>query len=477
MEINYKEFSTQLRNFQNSKDITHTLYSYDNFIEIIRKELGELRKEELDRALDSNTLKKEGVIIKDKAYLKEQMREMSRDLRDIVQRKNYRVREYQDNIDLLIKKLTDEFIGYSILTEAFEDPEISDIYCIKYNKIYVEKNGVNVKYRHSFYSEKHYNDFIERLTKEAGKELNKGDSKILDFDLYEDRYCAIEDVVAPNGKSLTIRKHGVSHVTLEQIIKYNCMDEQVASFLGTIIEGESNIVYAGITGSGKTTSLRALLDHYVTRLNKRMLVCEDTRELFPANDHTLELVTVKNEDVKIAVDLRQLVMTALRLKPKYICIGEVRGIEAESAVEAMSTGHSTLFTMHAGRPTDAIDRLVDKFLVAMPNISAEVAERKVSSSVDFVVIQDDIRGLGRRVTSITQVEYDSLNRRLVLKTIMKYNFVTNTFDFINKISEQKAETMMRRGVSLDKLYGYTDWESQMYKDYNLKKERNTIDNI
>ena len=203
----------------------------------------------------------------------------------------------------------------------------------------------------------------------------------------------------------------------------------------------------------------------MSKLNKRMLVCEDTRELFPANKHTLELVTVKNDDPKVAVDLRHLVMTALRLKPKYICVGEVRGVEAESAVEAMSTGHSTLFTMHAGKPMDAVDRLVDKFLVAIPNISAEVAERKVANSVDFVAIQDDVRGVGRRVTSITEVGYDPENKRLVLKPIMRYNFITHQFDFVNKISEAKAETMIRRGVKLDDLYDYTEWESEMYVNY------------
>ena len=466
MEMNIKEFSANLK-MANNKDITAVLYTYDVILEIIRKDLADLRKAEMDRALEINKTmsNKDKVIIKNKAYFAEQKAIAERDIRSIIQKKQYRVREYVGNTDKLVKKLVDEFVGYSVLTEAFEDPEVSDIFCIKYDLIFVEKKGVNMLYPYKFNSEKHYNDFIERLVKESGKELNKGDSKILDMDLYEDRYCITEDVVSPNGKSMTIRKHGTSHITLEQIISWGCMSQKVADFIGMLIAGESNIIYAGLTGSGKTTSLRALLDYYVTRLNKRMLVCEDTRELFPANEHTLELVTVKNDDPKVAVDLRQLVMTALRLKPKYICVGEVRGIEAESAVEAMSTGHSTLFTMHAGKPMDAVDRLVDKFLVAIPNISAEVAERKVANSVDFVAIQDDVKGVGRKVTSITEVGYDSEEKRLTLKPIMKFNFITKEFDFVNKISEAKAETMMRRGVQLDDLYEYTEWESEMYINY------------
>ena len=463
MEINYKEFSNKVRTLNNEKENNHIVYYYEDFLNIIREELGKLKHEEDEKAIQ--TTKEKVKIIKNKEYLKENKLQMERRVREIIQIKNYKVREFKDNTELLIKNIVDELVGYSALTRAFEDDEVSDIFCLKYNKIYVEKNGENVKYPYVFRNEKHYNDFIERLVKEAEKELNKGDSKILDFDLFEDRYCAIEDVVAPNGKSLTIRKHSSNHITLPQIIEKGCMNQEVADILGLLIEGESNLIYAGLTGSGKTTSIRALLDFYVTKLNKRLLVCEDTRELFPSNDHTLELVTVKNENERIAVNLNQLVMTALRLKPKYICVGEVRGIEAESAVEAMSTGHSTIFTMHAGKAMDAIDRLVDKFLTALPNISSEVAERKVAGAVDFIAIQDDIRGVGRRVTSITEVSYDSRSKSLKLKTIMKYNFITNKFDFIEKISEEKADSMLRRGVKLDKLYPYVEWESENYINY------------
>lgn len=466
MEINIKDFSANLKMTTN-KDAASMVYTYDAMLEIIRKDLAELRKAELNKTLEINSSisNKDKTVIKNKAYFAQQKATVEKEIRLIIQKNQYKVRGYENNIDKLVKKMVDEFVGYSVLTAAFEDPEVTDIFCIQYNLIFVEKKGVNMLYPYEFKSEKHYNDFIERLVKESGKELNKGDAKILDMDLYEDRYCITDDTVSPNGKSMTIRKHSSEHITLEQIIKFGCMNQEVADFLGMLIAGESNIIYAGLTGSGKTTSLRALLDFYVTKLNKRMLVGEDTRELFPANKHTLELVTVKNDDKKVAVDLRQLVMTALRLKPKYICIGEVRGVEAESAVEAMSTGHSTLFTMHAGKPMDAIDRLVDKFLMAMPNISSEVAERKIASSVDFIVVQDDIKGVGRKVTSITEVSYDVEEKRIALKTIMKFNFVTREFDFINKISEAKAETMMRRGVKLEDLYEYTEWESEEYKNY------------
>ena len=121
-----------------------------------------------------------------------------------------------------------------------------------------------------------------------------------------------------------------------------------------------------------------------------------------------------------------------------------------------------------GDQPQAIDRLVDKFLTAVPNISSEVAERKVVNAVDFIAIQDDIRGIGRRVTSISEISYDSKTRSTVIKPIMKFNFLTRKFDFVNKISEAKAETMMRRGIPIEQLYDYTEWESESYRNYRKK---------
>ena len=192
-----------------------------------------------------------------------------------------------------------------------------------------------------------------------------------------------------------------------------------------------------------------MIDHYVTEANKRMLVAEDTQELFPENEHTLQLVTSPTNDPKSNVSLRDLVMTALRLKPKYIIIGEVRGPEAEAAVEAMETGHSTIFTMHGGTPWNIIDRLVNKYLLVMPSLSIEVIERIIGASVDYVIVQDDIPGIGRRVSSISELSYDFTNRQVRVVPIMSFDFETEDFVFINKLSPEKGTKMMRRGIPVD----------------------------
>lgn len=257
---------------------------------------------------------------------------------------------------------------------------------------------------------------------------------------------------------MTIRKHNEDQITKEHIVKNGVLNEELADLLGLLITGESNLIYAGITGSGKTTTIRALLDHYVTKANKRMLVCEDTQELFPQNEHTLELVSVKSDDESLRVTLGQLIITALRLKPKYIIVGEVRGEEAQAAVEGMETGHSTIFTMHGGNPWNIINRLVTKYLMAMPSLGIDVVERIIGSSLDYIAIQDNIPGTGRKCTSLSEVTYNFETRRIELKPIYKYDFRTKEFKFENKISREKADMMMSRGVAWDQLEPWVEDE-------------------
>lgn len=361
---------------------------------------------------------------------------------------NFKVVGY-DDLDAFIEAMVEELVGYSILSDAFDDPDVDDIFCITWDCIYVERNGRNEKYPKTFRSPKHYHDFIERVLALTGSAVNNGDSKIVDAEFYEDRIAVTSESVTPRGASMTIRKHREEHIKLAQIVNSGTMNQKMADLIGTMIKGESNLIYAGITGSGKTTSLRALIDHYVTEANKRMLVAEDTQELFPENEHTLQLVTSPTKNVDSNVTLRDLVMTALRLKPKYIVIGEVRGPEAEAAVEAMETGHSTIFTMHGGTPWNIIDRLVNKYLLVMPSLSIEVIERIIGSSVDYVIVQDDIPGIGRRVSSISELSYDFANRQVRVVPIMSFDFETEDFVFINKLSPEKGTKMMRRGIPVN----------------------------
>lgn len=445
--------------------------AFEFIVEYIKQYYKEKEKNNENKKEEKNT----------KEYFRKVFEEIQQVVAEYMWYNYISVRGYPgDDILSFVKEVTHEIVGYSILSDAFEDIEVSDIYCVSWDKIYIEKNGKNVLYHKKFKTKKHFERTIERFLKECGQEINTGDKKIVDFELYQDRGCAICDAVSTKGYSLTIRKHREEHITLQNLIKWDCMNVDMAELVGLLVDGESNLICAGITGSGKTTTVRALIDFYVTKNEKRMIVCEETQELFPKNDHTIELVSFLNENKEVEITLNKLILTSLRLKPKYIVVGEVRGIEALSAVEGMETGHSTIFTMHGGTPINIINRLITKYMSAMPSLGIEVVERIIGTSVDYILVQDDIPDIGRKISNISEVSYDFENSQIKIKTIYKFDFERKDFVLKSRICPEKANFLMRRGVdirALKKWVSTNDQETEKawLDEFNSKYEQTKED--
>lgn len=470
----YKKEVARINSLNSQKQIKRQALDKEDAEQLITDFLSELEKKELD---DEALTQAKKEIKKDKSYLREIKRKKREQIIECITQKGIEVRGYNnDNIELFINEMVAETAGYSILEDAFNDPGVSDIYCIKWNVIFVEKNGENIPYWKTFKSPKHYNIIIDRLMMEAGKELNVGDSKIVNFELYGDRGCATSEAVSPDAKSVTIRKHKEDHVVFDEIIDQEVMSEEMREFFEMIIDGEMNLIYGGLTGSGKTTTIRAMIDSVVTRNKKRMLVCEDTQELFPKNKHTLQLVSSPTKDPDTSIDLIDLIYAALRLKPKYVVVGEVRGMEAVAAVEAMETGHSTIFTMHGGKAANIINRLNSKYLMGMPSIGSAVADRIIGAAVDFIAIQSSIPSVGRVCSSIVEVSYDFDNEKIVLKTIFKYDYIKREHVLVNRLSEEKIDKLIERDISLElaqrwKASDDPEEEAAYIKEFNDKYRR------
>lgn len=444
------------------------LLDYDEAEKVVVQYITDKRLEDIN----NNKSKKE---VKTKEDLRFEMMKTRKYVTDCILENNISIRNYQgDKVERFIEDMVQEYAGYSVLDEAFADEEISDIYCISWDTIFVEKGGKNVRYWKTFRSKEHYKNVVERFIRTSGKEINNGENKIVDFELYQDRGCATCPVVSPRDYTMTMRKHAEDHIILDQLLEWQTMSEEMSEFFGNLlIDGEANWIYAGLTGSGKTTTMRALLDEYVTRNKRRMLICEDTQELFPKNEHTLELVSVKGDKKETSVSLSALIVTALRLKPKYIIVGEVRAEEAMAAVEGMETGHSTAFSMHGGIPMNIVNRLVTKYLQAMPSLGIEVVERIVGCSIDYIAIQDNIPGIGRKCSMIHEVEYDFDKRTVHLTPIFEFDFDYRDFVLKNRISPEKANKMMRRGVDQNYIKKWVrtedaEYEKQVVKEFNDK---------
>lgn len=426
--------------------LSNELKSFEEAVDYIRDEM----QDELKDYLQQVSIVGNDDIVRDKETFRKNKNQLVQIVEKSVYRSHYEVEGYDDKDDF-IDDAAEELIGRSILSHAFEDDAISDIYCMSWDNIWVEKNGVNEPYPYKFRSSRHYESIVKRILQHTdNSEISEAGNPIVHTTYYEDRIAVTDKSITPTDYSLTIRKHKEDHITLEEIIKGGVFNQEIADILGLAIRGESNLIYAGITGSGKTTSVRALLDHYASSENKRMIVAEDTQELFPENSHTVEMKT----NPKNNTTLTNLIELSLRLKPKYIVVGEVRGVEAEAAVEAMATGHSTIFTMHGGNAWDIINRLITKYLTQMPELAVEVVERIVGNAVDYIIVQDDIPGIGRRISSIKEVSYDFKDQTARLVPIVEYDFATDTFVHVNKISPDKASYMMRRGIAYDELKDY-----------------------
>lgn len=446
LETDIKKIREDLRR-TNYKSGTSAIVEYGEALERVRSGLNIKIK-----AIRAQQGHEEDRAIKDKEYLIRKKKEYQEYVQEIFYAEALRVEGYEGvAAGAFINEVVNEFVGLDILEDAYFNPKVTDIYCLAWDTIYIEESGINVKLEKTFRNPEHYKNFIFRLVSDAGKELNNGTNKKVDFELYGDRYCATSLAISPSAFSLTIRKHPEDHVRFSDIQRAGVLSDQMAELMGLMIKGERNIIYAGITGTGKTTSIRAILDHYVTSLNKRVIVCEETQELFLENDHTLDLVATKTEDKKSSVSLYDLIITCLRLKPKYIVVGEVRAEEAEAAVEAMETGHSTIFTMHGGRSINCINRLVTKYLTKMPTLGIEVVERIIGSAVDYIWVQDHIPGIGRKVTEVSEIDYDFKNKTIRVTPIFKYDFKRKDFVLVNKISQEKAELMLRRGVQYEEI--------------------------
>lgn len=366
---------------------------------------------------------------------------------DLIYQSSFSIKGYE--LEDFILLMTHRIAGFDILDEAYEDTTVSDIHIVSWDTIFIEKDGEDILYHKTFDDNDHYKRFVERIVGLAKKQTNKAENKILDFELFGDRFSVINEVSAIKGHAISIRKHPETHRNRRNLIEGGTITLEQARFIDVIIQGETNTIMGGITGSGKTTSMRALLDYSLGKNKKRVLVCEDTRELYLENKHTVDLVSIKSNDKKLALTLYEIVLATLRLKPKYIIVGEVRGAEAISAVEAMETGHSTHMSMHGGSTWNILNRLINKYMTKMAELGIEVVERIIGSALDYVMIQHNIPGIGFRITSIDEISYDFVNHKFVVNPIFKFNQEKGIVERVGSINKEKADQMMFRGVKYE----------------------------
>lgn len=304
---------------------------------------------------------------------------------------------------LLGKELFNAFRKLDLLQEFLEDEEITEIMINGTQNIFYEKNGRLYPSEKRFLSKEKLEDVIQQIAAGSNRLVNEA-SPIADARLSDgSRVNIVLAPIALNGPIVTIRKFSEEFITMKQLIRWNSISAEAAEFLAALVAAGYNIFISGGTGSGKTTFLNAL-SQYIPR-DERIITIEDNAELrIPAvpNLVSLEARNANTEGVG-EVTIRDLIKTALRMRPDRIIVGEVRSAEAIDMLQALNTGHDgSLSTGHANSPRDMLSRIETMVLMGM-ELPLPAIRRQIASGIDLIVHLGRLRDKSRKLLEISEV--------------------------------------------------------------------------
>ena len=282
------------------------------------------------------------------------------------------------------------------------DPSISDLMINGTTGVYADRGGV---VQHIPLAMPYTNDrlqaAIERVARILGQDLTS-QNPILSTRLPDGSRVAV--VGAPssiNGPTLTVRKFN-RWFTSDELIASGSLPELIRDEVVGFIAQRKNGIISGGTGSGKTTLMKALLDHLP--LYERLIVIEQPAELKIAHPNAVRWEAVDQIPGQVAVTPSQLVAAALRHRPDRIIMGEIRDECGYDLLQAMNTGHGgTLSTIHAKSAWDALNRLSDLALSARPNLNHSFIRSETAEAIDFVLYCERDRAGRRRVRELITV--------------------------------------------------------------------------
>lgn len=320
---------------------------------------------------------------------------------------------------LLGKELFNAFRKLDLLQEFLENEEITEIMINGTQNIFYEKEGRIFQSEKRFLSREKLEDVIQQIVAGANRLVNEV-SPIVDARLPDgSRVNVVLAPVALDGPIVTIRKFGKDVLTMRQLIEWNSVSEEVSEFLAVLVETGYNIFISGGTGSGKTTFLNAL-SQYIPG-EERIITIEDNAELKIQNVPNLVRLEARNANIEGtgAITIRDLIKSALRMRPDRIIVGEVRSAEAIDMLQAMNTGHDgSLSTGHANSPRDMLSRLETMVLMGM-ELPLPAIQRQIASGIDIIVHLGRMRDKSRKVLEVTEVlGYD--RGEILLQTLYRY---------------------------------------------------------
>jgi pilus assembly protein CpaF len=306
--------------------------------------------------------------------------------------------------EALYRAVIDEILGFGPLEPLLTDDSVSEVMVNGPSQVWVERKGHLAESGITFIDDDHVMRIAQRIIAPLGRRLDRKwpmvDARLPDGS----RVNIIAPPCALQGTTITIRKFFKTPLTVDNLIGFGTLTQQMADFLKACVVGRLNMVVSGGTGSGKTTLLN-VLSSFIPE-GERIVTIEDSAELRLNQRHVVSLESkpadTSNEG---AVTIRHLVTNALRMRPERIVVGECRSGETLDMLQAMNTGHDgSLTTLHANTPRDALSRIETMVMMSDMDLPVRVIREQVASAIDMIIQQARLRDGSRKITYITEVQ-------------------------------------------------------------------------
>ncbi|WEL21758.1 type II/IV secretion system ATPase subunit [Halorhabdus sp. BNX81] len=330
--------------------------------------------------------------------------------------------EYQ--VEKLLYLLKRDYIGYSKIDPIKHDINVEDISCDGYNsRVFAYHTDYEQIITNVEHGESDLDDFVVKLAQRSGKGISKRQPQV-DATLPDGSRAQLTlgREVSDHGTNYTIRQFKDVPFTPVDLINWNTFSLDEMAFLWLAIENNKSMIFAGGTASGKTTSLNAI--SLFIPSNAKIVSIEDTREVELPQRNWVASVTRPSfgEDEQGDIDEFDLLEAALRQRPDYIVMGEVRGEEGRDLFQVMSTGHTGYSTFHA----DTVGEVIKRFTTDPINVS-----KTLFTALDLVSIQTQTRVQGRKVRrnkTLTEInEYSPENDEINVRDVYQWQAESDEF--------------------------------------------------
>ena len=370
-----------------------------------RNRLTEERNNLTEEAINHLVLEVKNVLLTDALFLgKATDSQLMMRIKETIDQRSGQYNIGMNDRERIARRVFARLRGLGILDELLADESVTEIMVNGAKHIFVERAGKIYRVSRTFESEEELYNIIQRIVGKAGKEVNPA-NPIVDTRLPDgSRVNVVVPPISRSGATVTIRKFSRNPMTVEKLLEYGSITPDAARFLEKLVKARYNIFISGGTGSGKTTFLNAMSNFIPA--DERIITIEDSAEL---QIHKLSnLISLEtrnaNSSGKGEVTIRELIRSALRMRPDRIIVGEVRGEEALDMLQAMNTGHDgSLSTGHVNSTRDMLSRLETMVLQGNAGLPLMAIRQQIASALDVIIHLSRLRDKSRRTMEITEV--------------------------------------------------------------------------